>query len=93
MTPEEIKAHLIIGSLSIAMGLLSFLITRKKWKYLVDPPEEGWWFYNISFSKKFGKKFFGIDKGDFIAMYQFMGIMGLLAGGYSFYKVIKYLYF
>lgn len=54
---ETILAALF-GLFFIIVGVILIVGTKKKWTWLVDPPEEYWLVYSHSFLKKvFGKTF------------------------------------
>ena len=73
----------IIGSLwGIAIGLVFILGAVKKWKVIVDPPEEWWPFYTQALYKKF------IGKDSLSAQTYIVGLCCLFVGFYYLIKAI-----
>jgi hypothetical protein len=49
---------LLFAIFFILAGIILIVGTKKRWRWLVDPPEDYWMFYSHSFLKKvFGKTF------------------------------------
>jgi hypothetical protein len=43
----------LLGALFVVVGVLSIVGVRKRWGWLVDPPDELWPLYSQSFIKRF----------------------------------------
>jgi hypothetical protein len=48
-----IAGQILVGIFVAAVRVLEIVGVRRRWKWLVDPPEEWWPFYSQSFVKKF----------------------------------------
>lgn len=76
---------LTFGIMSIVIGLFFLVGAKEQWKFLVDPPEEIWWLYNVSFAKKF----MGMNKKDLISYFYYGGIFAVLIGVFFVFKDLK----
>lgn len=69
-----IAEQILFGSLVTAIGVLLIIGVRRRWSWLVDPPEELWFVYSQSFIKKFcGAEFLEIETF-------YLGIVFIVAG-------------
>ena len=50
MSPAE---QIIVGAVLVVAGAVLVFGTRRRWGWLVDPPEDLWFVYSGSFIKKF----------------------------------------
>lgn len=87
MTDDEIFIYLALGATCLNIGTAFLMGAIKKWKFIIDPPEDLWMFY----SQSFVKKFFG--KEILILQTYFWGVVGILVGLYCIYKVVNVITF
>jgi len=66
--------QLIAGAVFVIVGAVLVVGTRRRWDWLVDPPEDLWFLYSGSFIKKF----WGTDVLELLNIY--VGIACILGG-------------
>lgn len=75
----------VFGLLFIALGSLLIYGTFKRWRMLVDPPEDLWLVYSHSFIKRlFGQRFL-------VLFNYFMGALFMLLAGLGIWNGLHHL--
>lgn len=70
----SIAEQIIVGAVFVVVGAVLLFGTRRRWGWLVDPPEDLWFVYSGSFIKKFC----GTDVLELLNIY--LGIACIIGG-------------